>query len=119
MLARSLWFSLSFASSIICFISSALGAVLVVAEVGAVVVVAGAVVVVVAGLEAVMAGGPGLLVVALDGVVCCAKAIEAAAKSVVSVKDAVFMERILRKRGKGSQEQRSAIGDQKENVPLF
>src|SRR4030088_1226581 len=114
MLARSLWFSLSFASSIICFISSALGAVLVVAEVGAVVVVAGAVVVVVmAGLEAVAAAGAGVLVGALDGgVVSCAKAIEAAAISADSVKDAVFMERILRKRGKGSQGQRSEIGDQ-------
>lgn len=56
MLASSLWFSLSFASSIICFISSALGAALVVV----VLVAAGldaVVVVVVAGLEAVVVAG--------------------------------------------------------------
>jgi hypothetical protein len=74
----------------------------VVVEVGAWMMFAGA------GLEAgalMMFAGAGLeAVVALGGLVSCAKAIEAAAKSAVRVTDAVFMERILRKRRTGSQE---------------
>src|SRR2546421_1579947 len=89
MVARSLWFSPGFASSIICFISASLGWV----EVAELVAVVAA--------EVRALAGAGL--VALDGVVPCVKAIEDAAKNAVSVRIAVFMARILSKGEKGSQ----------------
>jgi hypothetical protein len=95
MLARSLWFSLVLASSIICFISSALGIALVVvvvlmAGLDAVAgVVAGLVIkvaVLLAGLEAEAGPVPG------DVVGDCARATEAIAERTMSDFRSVFIE---------------------------
>jgi len=113
MLARSLWFSLSFASSIICFISSALGwdadgpvgDALGPAFIDLVVTAEGGFVAL--GLAAVAGGFVALGLVAAAGgfvgLVACANAIDPATKRIVSVRDAVFMAGIVSKEGKGSQ----------------